>query len=77
MCYKVKRWKNENRRNESKYISSYSMKYAAALDFREVLQYPICPVPLSIINGDDGTRRRTSKSKLKEVFLIRARSLDK
>ena len=77
MYYKVKRWKNENQRNESKYISSYSIKYAAALDLRELFQYPLCPVPLTICNGDDGTRRRTNKSKLKEVFLIHARSLDK
>ena len=53
------------------------MKYAAALDLRELFQYPLCPVPLSICNGDDSTRRRTIKSKLKEVFLIHARSLDK
>ena len=57
-------------------LNSYSIKSAVALDFRQLLQYPLCPVPLSICNGD-GTRRRTNKSKLKESLLIGVGSLDK
>ena len=57
-------------------LNSYSIKSAVALDFRQLLQYPLCLVPLSIFNGD-GTRRRTNKNKIKEVLLIDAESLDK
>ena len=57
-------------------LNSYSIKSAVALDFRQLLHYPLCLVPLSIFNGD-GSRRRTSKSKLKEVLLIGVGSLDK
>ena len=56
--------------------NSYSIKYAVALDFRQLLQYSLCPVSLSICNGD-GMRRRTNKSKLKEVLIIGVGSLDK
>ena len=57
-------------------LNSYSIKSTVALDFRKILEYPLCPVPLSICNGD-GTRRRTSKSKLKEVLLADSESFDK
>ena len=57
-------------------LNSYIIKSAVALDFRQLLQYPLCPVPLSICNGD-GTRRCTNKSKLKELLLIGVGSLDK
>ena len=57
-------------------LNSYSIKSAVALDFRQLLQYPLCPVPLSTCNGD-GTRHRTNKSKLKELLLIGVGSLDK
>ena len=67
---------NENCRNESKYINSYSIKSAAALDFLALFQYPLCPVPLCICNGGR-TGRRANKSKLKEVLLMRVGSLDK
>ena len=49
-------------------FNSYSIKSAVARDFRQLLQYPLCPVPLSICNGNV-TRRRTNKSKQKEVLL--------
>ena len=57
-------------------LNSYSIKSAVVLDFWQLLQYPLCPVPLSIYNSD-GTRRRTNKSKLKELLLIGAGSLNK
>ena len=50
-------------------LNSYSIKSEVALDFRQLLQYPLCLVPLSICNGDS-TRRRTNKSRLTEVMLI-------
>ena len=56
--------------------NSYSIKHAVALDFRQLLQYPLWPVSLSICNGD-GTRRRLNKSKRKEVLIIGVGSLDK
>ena len=57
-------------------LDSYSIKSAVALDFRQLLQYPLCPVPSSIFNGE-GTRRRRNKSKLKELLLIGVGSLGK
>ena len=56
--------------------NSYIIKSAVVLDLRQLLQYSLCPAPLSICNGD-GTRRRTNKSKLKELLLIGVGSLDK
>ena len=49
-------------------FNSYSIKSAVARDFRQLLQYPLCPVPLSTCSGNV-TRRRTNKSKQKEVLL--------
>ena len=49
---KVKRRKIENCRSESEYIkvfNSYSIKPAVALDFRQLLQYRLCLVPLSMV----------------------------
>ena len=57
-------------------LNSYSIKSAVALDFRQLLQYSLCPASLSICT-DDRSRRRTNKSKLKKVLLIYFDSLDK
>ena len=56
--------------------NSYSIKHAVALDFRQLLQYHLWPVSLSICNGD-GTTRRLNKIKLKEVLIIGVGSSDK
>ena len=69
--YKVKRWKTitaEVNRSILSAFNSYSIKSAVARDFRQLLQYPLCPVPLSTCSGNV-TRRRTNKSKQKEVLL--------
>ena len=57
-------------------LNSHGIKFAVALDFWQILQYSLCPVPLNICNGD-GTRHRANQSKLKEVLLIGVGSLDK
>ena len=57
-------------------LNSHGIKFAVALDFWQILQYSVCPVPSSICNGD-GMRHRTNQSKLKEVLLIGVGSLDK
>ena len=63
-------------RSKLRALNSHSIKSAIALDFRQLLQYPLCPVPLSICNGD-GTKGRTNKSKRREVLLIGVGSLEK
>jgi len=49
-------------------LNSYSLKSGIAVDFQEALEYPLCPIPLSICNADS-TRRFTAKSKLKDSLL--------
>ncbi len=48
-------------------LLSFSAKSEQAIDFAKALEYPLCPVPLSLASPD-GSRRVTSKSKLFEVI---------
>ena len=54
-------------------LLSISAKSGQAIDFEKALEYPLCPVPLSLANPD-GSRRVTSKSKLISVILKKAKS---
>ena len=47
--------------------SHFSVRSGKAVDIEKALEYPLCPIPLSIANAD-GSRRQTSKSKLMEVL---------
>ena len=49
-------------------LLSISAKSGQAIDFEKALEYPLCPVPLSLANAD-GSRRVTSKSALIQVIL--------
>ena len=57
-------------------VKTAEVKQSAALDFRQFLHNPLCPMPLSTCIVD-GTRRCSNKSKLKKVLLIRVGSLEK
>ena len=46
---------------------SYQKKIYKLIDFEKALQYPLSPITLSIIYAD-GTRRKTDKSKLKDIL---------
>ena len=54
-------------------LLSFSAKSEQAIDFAKALEYPLCPVPLSLANPD-GSRRVTSKSKLIEVIIKNVKS---
>ena len=43
------------------------MKTGRNIDFEKTLSYPLSPIPLSI-SHPDGTRRKTEKSKLKDII---------
>ena len=47
---------------------SYSLKTGKNIEFEKALQFPLSPIPLSICHAD-GTRRETSKSKLKDLLM--------
>ena len=49
-------------------MNSYSLKSGVAVNYREALEFPLCPIPLSICNAG-GTRRYITKSKLKECLM--------
>ena len=48
-------------------LVSFSVRSGQAIDIEKALEYPLCPIPLSIANAD-GSRRQTLKSKLMEVL---------
>ena len=48
-------------------LISYQLKIGRNIDFEKALSYPFSPVPLSI-SHPDGTRRKTEKSKLKDII---------
>ena len=48
-------------------LISYQLKTGRNIDFEKALSYPLSPVPLSI-SHPDGTRRKTGKSKLKDII---------
>ena len=50
-------------RNIMARLISWSVKSGKAVDFKEALRYPLCPIPLSIA-FPDGSKRSTAKSKL-------------
>ena len=47
-------------------LLALSAKHEKLIDFKTALQYPLCPVPLSLAHPD-GTRRKTAKSTLMKV----------
>lgn len=58
----------EVNRNILAKLLAYSAKAERAIDFEKALEYPLCPVPLSLANPD-GSRRMTSKSQLTQILL--------
>ena len=49
-------------------LLSFTIKTGKSIDFEAALKYPLSPIPLSIANAD-GSKRETSKAKLKEIIL--------
>ena len=49
-------------------LVSYAMKTGRKIDYLEALQYPICPVPLSL-NHVNGTKRSCVKSDLRKIII--------
>ena len=54
-------------------LLSFSAKSGQAIDFKRALEYPLCPIPLSLANPD-GSRRVTTKSKLTEIIIKNVKS---
>jgi hypothetical protein len=54
-------------------LLSFSAKSGQAIDLKNALEYPLCPVPLSLANPD-GSRRVTTKSKLTEIIIKNVKS---
>ena len=54
-------------------LLSLSAKSGQAIDFKRALEYPLCPVPLTLANPY-GSRRVTTKSKLTEFIIKNMKS---
>ena len=48
-------------------LLALSAKHEKLIDFQTALQYPLCPIPLSLVHPD-GNRRKTTKSTLMKVI---------
>ena len=49
-------------------LLSISSKESNTIDFVKALHYPLCEVPLSLVNAD-GTTRKTNKTKLANIII--------
>ena len=49
-------------------LLSISSKESKTIDFVKALHYPLCEVPLSLVNAD-GTTRKTNKTKLANIII--------
>ena len=57
----------EVNRNIINSLLSFTNKSGISINFEAALKFPLSPIPLSIANAD-GKKRKTNKSKLKEIL---------
>ena len=55
------------------FLLALSANSGKNIDYEKALQYPLCAVPLSLSNAD-GSRRSTTKSKLNDILMKRAKT---
>ena len=55
------------------FLLALSANSVKSIDYEKALQYPLCVVPLRLSNAD-GSRRSTTKSKLNDILMKRAKT---
>ena len=57
------------------FLLALSAKTSKSIDYQKALEYPLCPVPLSLSDAD-GSKRSTAKSKLNDILMENSKLME-